>query len=63
MKFDLTNDELKKIAIKNNKTIEEVANDYKYALKELEYSTKEINSIIDKHHYVRFPDNLDIFGC
>ena len=62
MKFDLTNEELKEIAIKNNKTVEEVANDYKYALKDLEYSKKEINSIIDKHHYVRFPDNLNIFG-
>ena len=62
MKFDLTNEELKEIAIKNNKTVEEVANDYKYALKDLEYSKKEINSIIDKHHYVRFPDSLNIFG-
>ena len=62
MKFDLTNEELKEIAIKNNKTVEEVANDYKYALKDLEYSKKEINSIIDKHHYVRFPDDLNIFG-
>ena len=42
MKFDLTNEELKEIAIKNNKTVEEVANDYKYALKDLEYSKKEI---------------------
>lgn len=62
MKFDLTIDELKEIAIKSNKTVEEVANDYKYALKDLEYSVKEIDSIIDKHHYVRLPDNIDIFG-
>lgn len=55
-------EELKEIAKKRNKTLEEVANDYKYALKDLEYSLNKINSIIDKHHYKRLPDNIDILG-
>ena len=39
--FDLTDDELKKLAIEQNRTVEEIANDYKYALKDLEYSSKK----------------------
>lgn len=62
MKFDLTIEELKKLAIKRNKTVEEVANDYKYALKDLEYSVKKIDSIIDEHNYKRLPDNVDVLG-
>jgi len=62
MKFDLTVDELKELAIKSNKTVEEVANDYKYALKDLEYSIKKIDSIIDEHKYKRLPDNVDVLG-
>lgn len=62
MKFDLTTDELKEIAIKSNKTVEEVANDYKYALKDLEYSVKKIDAIIDEHNYKRLPDNIDVLG-
>lgn len=62
MKFDLTIYELKEYAIKSNKTVEEVANDYKYALKDLEYSVKKIDSIIDEHNYKRLPDNVDILG-
>lgn len=62
MKFDLTIDELKELAIKSNKTVEEVANDYKYALKDLEYSVKKIDSIIDEHNYKRLPDNVDVLG-
>lgn len=62
MKFDLTTEELKELAIKSNKTVEEVANDYKYALKDLEYSVKKIDSIIDEHNYKRLPDNIDILG-
>ena len=61
-KFDLTDEELYDIAKKEHKTIEEVVNDYKYALKDLEYSLKEINSIIDKHNYKRFPANINING-
>lgn len=62
MKFDLTIDELKELAIKSNKTVEEIANDYKYALKDLEYSIKKIDSIIDEHKYKRLPDNVDVLG-
>lgn len=61
-KFDLTEEELYNIAKKGNKTIDEVVNDYKYALKDLEYSLKEINSIIDKYNYKRFPANINING-
>ena len=61
-KFDLTDEELYDIAKKEHKTIEEVVNDYKYALKDLEYSLKEINSTIDKHNYKRFPANINING-
>ena len=60
--FDLTLDELKEIAASQNKTIEEVTSEYKYALKDLEYSLKEINSIIDKHKYTRFPAKITING-
>lgn len=60
--FDLTGDELKKLAIEQNRTVAEIANDYKYALKDLEYSSKKIDSIIDEHNYQRFPDNIDVFG-
>lgn len=62
MKFDLTNNELKEIAIRQDKTIEEVANDYKYTLKDLEYSRKKIDSIIDEHNYKRLPDNINVLG-
>ena len=61
-KFNLTEEEIKRIATKSGKTVEEVASDYKYALKDLEYSLKKINSIIDKHNYTRLPDNIDILG-
>lgn len=51
MNFDITDEELKELALKQNKSIEEVASDYKYALKDLEYSQKKINSIIESHGY------------
>ncbi len=62
LKNNLTEEELKDMAKKSNKTIEEVANDYKYALKDLEYSLNKINSIIDTHNYKRLSDNIDILG-
>jgi len=61
-KFDLTEEEINEIAKKDNKSVEEVANDYKYALKDLEYSYNKINSIIDEHKYTRFPANINING-
>ena len=60
--FDLTEDEILDVARKTNKTIEEVAEDYKYALRDLEYSANEINSIISKYHYTRFPHNISVGG-
>lgn len=62
MKFDLTMSELEELAAKSNKTVEEVANDYKYALKDLEYSIKKIDAIIDEHNYKRLPDKVDVLG-
>ena len=62
IKYDLTEKELKEVAKKNNKTIEEVANEYKYALKDLEYSLKEINSIIEKNNYKTDFNNINIKG-
>lgn len=61
-KFDLSKDEIEEIASKTNKTVEEVANDYKYALKDLEYSTNRINSIIDNNNYTRFPSKVSILN-
>lgn len=62
IKNDLTKKELEEIAKKTNKSIEEVANDYKYALKDLEYSMNEINSIIEKNGYKTNFDNIIIKG-
>ena len=61
-KFDLTEEEIKEIAEKSNKTVEEVASEYKYALKDLEYSLNKINTIIDNYNYKRFPDSVDVLG-
>lgn len=60
--FDLSEDELRDLAEKQNKSIEEVANDYKYALKDLEYSNKEISKIIDNFKYVKFPSDVQLYG-
>jgi tryptophanyl-tRNA synthetase len=60
--FDLSDDELRELAEKQNKSIEEIANDYKYALKDLEYTNKEISKIIDNFHYNRFPSNIILHG-
>lgn len=56
--FNLSDDELREMAEKQNKSIEEVVNDYKYALKDLEYSNKEISKIIDTFNYTKFPNNI-----
>lgn len=61
-KFDLSKEEIEEIALKTNKTVEEVANDYKYALKDLEYSMNKINSIIDNNNYTRFPSKVSILN-
>ena len=56
--LNLSNDELKEMAERQNKSIEEVANDYKHALKELEYSNKKLNKIIRDFKYTKFPNNI-----
>lgn len=60
IKFDLTELEIRDIALKKNKTVEEVTQDYKYALKDLDYSIKKINSIIDRYDYCKTLDNISI---
>lgn len=61
-KFDLTEQEIRDIAKQSNKSVEEVIQEYKYALKDLEYSTNKINSIIDMYNYHKFPDNVSLCG-
>ncbi|MBT9164592.1 MAG: hypothetical protein DDT23_00594 [candidate division WS2 bacterium] len=53
-------EELKEIAEQQNKSIEEVANDYKHALKELEYSNKKLGKIIKDFQYTKFPHNIQL---
>ncbi|MBR5662319.1 MAG: hypothetical protein IKX00_01545 [Bacilli bacterium] len=61
-KIDISREEIEEIARKTNKTIDEVVNDYKYALKDLEYSLSKINSIIDENKYIRFPSKVSILN-
>ena len=51
IKNDITKEELLEIAKKSQKSFAEVLNDYKYALRDLEYSTNRINSIIHRYKY------------
>lgn len=55
---ELSNEELKEIAAQQNKSIEEVANDYKHALKELDYSNQKLSEIIKTFRYTEFPNDL-----
>jgi len=56
--LNLSNDELKKIAKQQNKSIEEVINDYKHGLKELGYSKKKLDKIIRDFWYTKFPNDI-----
>jgi len=58
--LNLSNDELKKIAKQQHKPIEEIINDYRHALKELEYSKKRLNKVIRDFCYIKFPNNLHL---
>lgn len=58
----LSKGELEEIANKQSKSIEEVANDYKHALKELEYSTRKLGKIIEEFNYTKFPNSIRISG-
>jgi|GEM_PF-1450224 len=60
--FALSNKELKEIAKKQNKSIEEVANDYKHAIKDSEYSNKKLSQIIKKFKYTEFPNDIALHG-
>lgn len=60
MKYDLTKEELIKISNDTGKTIEEVESEYRYALKDLEYSLNKINSIIEENDYNTNFDDIDI---
>lgn len=62
IKKNITKEELTEIAKKSNKSVEEVLNDYKYALKDLEYSINKINSIIERYNYKTDFANLNIKG-
>lgn len=59
---NISNEELREIAQKQNKSIEDVAAEYKHALKELEYSNNKLSKIIDDFHYVRFPNDITLNG-
>jgi len=54
---EITDDEILEISRKQNKTVHEVKADLAHALKDLEYTTKEINNIISRNNYKAFPDN------
>jgi len=54
----LSNDEIKKIAKRQNKSIEEVIKDYKHALKELECSKINLDKIIKDFKYTEFPNDI-----
>lgn len=60
--MNLSNKEIKEIAKRQNKTIEEVANDYKHVLKELEYSKKKLNQIIKDFKYTKIPKNFQLYN-
>ena len=60
--YELSDEELLDLAKKENKSVDEVRSNYKYALKDLEYTINQINSIINKNNYKRFPYDIDIHG-
>ncbi len=57
----ISDDEILAIAKNENKSVEEVIQNIKLALNDLEYTTKEINSIIFKNNYKTFPNNDCLF--
>lgn len=57
----ITDEEILTIARNENKSIEEVIQNIKFALNDLEYTTKEIDSIIEKNGYKKFPNNDCLF--
>lgn len=57
----ISDDEIMQIAKNENKNVQEVIQNIKFALSDLEYTTKEIDSIISKNNYKRFPNNDCLF--
>jgi tryptophanyl-tRNA synthetase len=60
--FLLTNEELRKIAEQKNKSLEEIINEYRHALKELEYSKNRLHKIIKDFGYKKFSNTLHLYG-
>lgn len=56
----LSTEELKKIAEQKNKSLEEIINDYRHALKELEYSKNRLYKIIKDFGYKKFSNSLHL---
>ena len=54
--------EIELLAKKYNKTYEEMEQDIKIFVHELEETNKKIEETIVRNGYIRFPDELDIFG-
>ena len=57
----ITDEEILTIAKNENKSIEEVIQNIKFAVNDLEYTTKEIDSIIVKNGYKKFPNSDCLF--
>lgn len=59
---DVSIEELKEIAERQNRSVDEVATEYRHALKELEYSNRKLGKIIETFGYTRFPHDLRFHG-
>lgn len=57
---EITYEELEKISSDENKSMEEIIQNIKFALKDLEYTKGEISKIIKENNYVEFPNNVTI---
>lgn len=57
---EITITELESISKKENKSIEEIIQNLKYSLNDLEYTESEISKIIEENNYVKFPNNMSI---
>ena len=57
---EITYEELQKISTDEKKGMEEIIQNIKFALKDLEYTKGEISKIIKENNYVEFPNNMTI---
>ena len=60
--MEITKKEIEALAKKYDKTYEEMESDIEIFLNELKQTQKGIEDTIVKNGYIRFPDNLNIFG-